>query len=190
MPLFRKIINATYPLRMKLARLTGKGILIVENKNAIPPPISFYSLTATLNSGEIISFEKFKGKKVLIVNLASECGYTQQYAELERMYQQNKEIEILGFPANNFGEQEPGNDDEIAQFCKINFGVTFPLFKKDEVKGNLKQPIYEWLTDKNKNGWNEMEPKWNFYKYLIDEKGNLSKVLSSAVTPSMIQKYK
>lgn len=190
MSLIRTIINSTYPLRMMFSRLTGKGITIIENKNSIKTPISFYSLSATLNSGEIISFEKYKGKKVLIVNLASECGYTQQYAELERMYQQNKGIEIIGFPANNFGEQEPGTDEEIASFCKLNFGVTFPLFKKDEVKGNSKQPIYDWLTDKNKNGWNELEPQWNFYKYLIDENGNLAKIFSSAVTPPMISNLK
>ena len=182
MTLLKKLIASTYPLRMKMSKITSMGINITENKNKVTPPESFYSLKATLNNGEEISFEKFREKKVLIVNLASQCGYTPQYAELEKLHKENRMI-VLGFPSNNFGRQEPGNDDEIAEFCKLNFGVTFPLFKKDDVKGNNKQPVYHWLTDKNKNGWNNLEPQWNFFKYLIDEKGNLSKVFSSSVTP-------
>jgi glutathione peroxidase len=185
MNILSKIINASYPLRMKISQLTGMGIIIHENIKDINPPESFYSLKAIANNGEEISFEKFKGKKVLIVNLASRCGYTPQYKELESLYQK-KDIVILGFPANNFGAQEPGSDKEIAEFCKVNFGVTFPLFKKDDVKGNSKQPVYKWLTDQNKNGWNDIEPRWNFYKYLVDEKGNLSKVFSSSVSPAAI----
>ncbi len=120
---------------------------------------------------------------MLIVNLASLCGFTPQYEELQKLYEQAENLVILGFPANNFGTQEPGSDEEISNFCKVNYGVTFPLFKKDDVKGNEKQPVYQWLSDKNKNGWNDIEPKWNFYKYLIDEKGNLDKVFSSSVSP-------
>lgn len=183
MNILSKIIKASYPLRMKISRLTGMGITIHENIKNVKPPESFYSLKAVSINGEEISFEKFKGKKMLIVNLASQCGYTPQYEELESLHQQNKKIIILGFPANNFGKQEPGTDKEIAEFCKINFGVTFPLFKKDDVTGNSKQTVYKWLTDKNKNGWNDVEPKWNFYKYLVDEKGNLAKVFSSSVSP-------
>lgn len=183
----KKLIASTYPLRMKISKLTGMGINIHENKNKVKAPESFYSLKATSNTGEEISFEKYKGKKMLIVNLASQCGYTPQYEELEGLHQKNKDIVILGFPANNFGAQEPGTDKEIAEFCRLNFGVTFPLFKKDDVNGNAKQPVYEWLTDKNKNGWNELEPQWNFYKYLVDENGNLLKVYSSSVSPLDIQ---
>ena len=183
MGFIKKLIAVSYRLRMKISKLTGMGINIHENKNKINAPESFYSLKAISNSGEEISFEKYKGKKVLIVNLASQCGYTPQYEELESLHQKNKDIIILGFPANNFGAQEPGTDKEIAEFCKLNFGVTFPLFKKDDVKGNTKQPVYEWLTDKSKNGWNDLEPQWNFYKYLMDENGNLSKVSSSSVSP-------
>ena len=94
---------------------------------------------------------------------------------LKNYSKQNKNIIVLGFPSNNFGAQEPGTDEEIAKFCKINFGVTFQLFKKDDVKGNNRQPVYQWLGDENKNGWNNEEPGWNFYKYLIDENGNLLK---------------
>jgi glutathione peroxidase len=171
---------------MRISKISGIGIHVAENRNIATSAERFYSLKATLNNGEEISFEKYKGKKVLIVNLASQCGFTPQYAQLESLHQQNKNIIILGFPANNFGAQEPGTDTEIAEFCKLNFGVTFPLFKKGDVKGGSKQLVYKWLTDKNKNGWNEQEPQWNFYKYLIDEHGNLSKVFSSSVAPADI----
>ncbi len=182
MPFIKKLIASTYSLRMKISKFTGMGINIRENKNKVKAPESFYLLEATLNTRQKISFEKYKGKKVLIVNVASQCGYTPQYAELEKLHKENRLI-ILGFPSNNFGSQEPGNDAEIGSFCSVNYGVTFPLFKKDDVKGNAKQPVYEWLTDKNKNGWNDHEPQWNFYKYLIDEEGNLSKIYSSSVSP-------
>jgi glutathione peroxidase len=168
---------------MKISKLTGMGIRIVENKENVIAPESFYSLNAVLNNGEKISFEEYANKKVLIVNLASQCGFTPQYEQLEKLHRQNKNVEILGFPANNFGSQEPGTDDEINEFCKINFGVTFSIFKKDDVKGNTKQTVYKWLTEKSKNGWNELEPQWNFYKYLINGKGNLEKVFSSSVSP-------
>ena len=183
MGLLKKLISSIYPLRMKFSKLTGKGIKIEENKNNKKPPVSFHSLKATSNAGEEIGFERFRGKNVLLVNLASQCGYTPQYAELEELHKQKEGVIVLGFPSNNFGSQEPGSDEEIAQFCKVNFGVTFQLFKKDNVKGNKKQPVYQWLCDENKNGWNSKEPRWNFYKYLVDENGNLLKIFSSAVSP-------
>jgi glutathione peroxidase len=168
---------------MKISEITGLGLNIEENPEGKNPPVNFYSLQATSNSREQISFEKYRGRKVLIVNLASECGFTPQYAELEQLHQHNKNISVLGFPSNNFGGQEPGSDEEIAAFCRLNYGVTFELFKKDDVKGNNKQPVYKWLSDNNKNGWNNKEPQWNFYKYLVDENGNLSKIFSSSVSP-------
>lgn len=183
MSILKTLIASSYPLRMKISKLTGMGINVSENQSSKVAPVSFFSLKATTNSGNEISFEKYSGKKVLIVNLASQCGYTPQYTELEQLNQQNKNLVILGFPSNNFGSQEPGTDDDIAQFCKINYGVTFQLFKKDTVTGKNKQPVYQWLSDPNKNGWNNKEPQWNFYKYLIDEKGNLSKIFSSSVAP-------
>lgn len=155
----------------------------MKNINNIQAQVSFYSLQAISNSGEAISFEKFRGKKILIVTLASQCGYTPQYAELEQLHQQNKDIIILGFPSNDFGAQEPGTDEEIAEFCRLNYGVTFQLFKKADVAGNNKQEVYNWLCNADKNGWNNEEPKWNFYKYLVDENGNLSKIFSSSVSP-------
>ena len=168
---------------MKISKATGIGINIKANKSNKNALVNFYSLKATTNTGEEIQFEKYRSKKILIVNLASQCGYTPQYGELERLHQQNKNIIILGFPSNNFGAQEPGSDEEIATFCKVNYGVTFQLFKKDDVRGKNKQPVYQWLSDKSKNGWNNEEPKWNFYKYLVDENGNLVNVFSSSVSP-------
>ncbi len=187
MNLKRKILTSFYPLQMKLSKLTGMGIHVNENKNKIIAPVKFFSLSATLNSGEEISFERFKDKKVLVVNLASLCGFTPQYSELQELYEKTENLAILGFPGNNFGRQEPGTDADISNFCKLNYGVTFPLFKKDNVAGSNKQPVYQWLSDKQKNGWNDEEPKWNFYKYLIDENGNLQSVSSSSVLPADIK---
>ncbi|HEV8079957.1 MAG TPA: glutathione peroxidase [Chitinophagaceae bacterium] len=172
---------------MKASKITGIGVDIITNNNKIKPPESFYKLQAKANNGEEISFEKFRGKKILVVNLASQCGYTPQYDELEKFYQLHKNnIIVLGFPCNDFGKQEPGTDKEIENFCKVNFGVTFPLFKKDHVKGNGKQQVYKWLSNADKNGWNSKEPSWNFCKYLVDENGNLDKIFSSSVSPLAI----
>ena len=183
MSLIGKLISYTYPIRMKISGITGMGVSTAENPGNKKAPVSFYSLKATTNSGNEISFKQYFGKKILIVNLASKCGYTPQYTELEQLNQQKKNLVILGFPSNNFGSQEPGTDDDIAAFCKLNYGVTFQLFRKDDVSGNNKQPVYLWLSDEIKNGWNNQEPQWNFYKYLVDENGNLSKIFSSSVSP-------
>ena len=184
MGIIRKIINKLYGFRMKISKLTGMGIAISSNNTKINAPESFYSLNAKATNGQIVNFEKFHGKKILVVNLASQCGFTPQYNQLEELFQLYKNnITVLGFPSNDFGGQEPGTDEEIEQFCKVNFGVTFPLFQKDHVKGVGKQPVYQWLCDAKKNGWNNEEPSWNFCKYLIDEKGNLDKMFSSSVSP-------
>lgn len=134
--------------------------------------------------GGTIDFSKFKGKKILIVNTASECGYTPQYEGLEKLYQANKDkLVIVGFPANNFGAQEPGSNATIAGFCKKNYGVSFPMAAKISVKGNDQAAIYKWLTTKSSNGLQDSEVKWNFQKYLIDEHGKLIAVFLSAVKP-------
>lgn len=185
MSLLTKFFKYTYPFRMKLSKAMGAGHNYVNNRK-IEPATSFYSLKASLNTGEIISMDKYKGKKILIVNLASQCGFTRQYESLEILHQQNQQVVVLGFPSNNFGGQEPASDEEIASFCKVNYGVTFPIFKKDDVKGSKKQNVYAWLSDRSKNGWNDLEPKWNFYKYLIDENGVLTNIFSSSVQPGDI----
>jgi len=134
--------------------------------------------------GTEFDYQQLKGKKVLIVNTASECGYTPQYEELEKLYQAYKDkLIIIGFPANNFGGQEPGTNEEIKEFCKSKYSVTFPMFEKISVAGDDMAPIYKWLTSKDLNGWNDQQPKWNFNKYLLDEEGNLVKYYSSAVKP-------
>lgn len=137
-----------------------------------------------LIDGTEADYSQFKGKKVLIVNTASECGYTPQYEDLEKLHQAYKDkLIILGFPANNFGGQEPGTNEEIKKFCTSEYNVTFPMFEKISVLGDDMAPIYKWLTGKDLNGWNDQQPKWNFNKYLLDEDGNLLKYYSSAVKP-------
>lgn len=134
--------------------------------------------------GNTANLMQYKGKKVLIVNTASKCGYTPQYSELEKLNQEyGDKIVVLGFPSNDFGSQEPGTNDEIKNFCKINYNITFPMFEKISVTGSSKHAIYKWLTEKELNGWNDTEPKWNFNKYLLDEEGNLIKYFSSQVKP-------
>lgn len=145
---------------------------------------SIYDFELPLLNGEMAKLSAFKGKKMLIVNTASECGYTPQYEGLEKLSKQyGDEVVVLGFPANNFGGQEPGTNDEIGAFCTDNYGVTFPMFSKISVKGDDMSPLYKWLTKKDQNGWNEEAPNWNFCKYLIDEEGNLQAFYASAIEP-------
>jgi glutathione peroxidase len=135
-------------------------------------------------TGGTIDFATFKGKKILVVNTASQCGYTPQYKELEALYEKYKDkLVIVGFPANNFGGQEPGTNTEIKTFCEKNYGVTFPMAAKISVKGDDTAPIYKWLTQKSENGVLDAEIKWNFNKFLIDENGNLVAYFPSKVTP-------
>jgi glutathione peroxidase len=134
--------------------------------------------------GGTIDFASFKGKKILIVNTASECGYTPQYEDLEKLYEKYKDkLVIVGFPANNFGEQEPGTNDEIKSFCKKNYGVTFPMAAKVSVKGDDITPVYQWLTHKEQNGVMDAEVTWNFNKFLLDENGRLIEKFNSKVKP-------
>lgn len=130
-------------------------------------------------------FSKLKGKKVMIVNTASKCGYTPQYEQLQLLYEKyhKKGLVIVGFPANNFRNQEPGTNEEIAEFCKLNYGVTFPMMEKISVKGDDMHPIYQFLTQKNKNGVLDSEVAWNFQKYLINEKGVLVKMIKHSTSP-------
>ncbi len=154
------------------------------NEENLIPSKSFYHLEAKTIDGGMISMSQFKGKKILIVNVASECGYTPQYQSLQNLYEKNKEdLHILAFPSNNFLNQEPGTSSEIKKFCKVNFGVKFDIFEKISVTGKNIHPIYEWLSNKKSNGWNEQKPTWNFNKYLIDENGSLIGYWASAIDP-------
>lgn len=145
---------------------------------------SFYDFRMKDIDGNVVDFSQYKGKKVLVVNVASKCGYTPQYAELQELNERyGDQVVILGFPANNFGGQEPGSNEDIKQFCTENYGVTFQMFDKVSVKGVDKHPLYRWLSDKDLNGWNDKEPSWNFCKYFIDENGELKKFFPSSVKP-------
>jgi glutathione peroxidase len=134
--------------------------------------------------GGVIDFSKFKGKKILVVNTASECGYTPQYEALQKLADTYKnKLVVVGFPANNFGGQEPGSDAEIKQFCKARFGVTFPLASKISVTGTDAAPIYKWLTQKKENGVLDATIKWNFNKFLLDENGEMIAYFPSSTKP-------
>ena len=137
-------------------------------------PASIYDFKVAGLTGGTIDFAKFKGKKILIVNTASQCGNTPQYADLEAMSKKYQgKLVIVGFPANDFGSQEPGSDKEISEFCQKNYSVTFPMASKITVKGDEMAPIYRWLTEKKYNNLKDSEVKWNFQKYLVDEHGKL-----------------
>lgn len=146
---------------------------------------SIYDFKVVDINGEEFDFSMLKGKKVLIVNTASKCGLTPQYEQLQAVYDEygGDDFVIVGFPANNFMKQEPGNDEEIAAFCKKNYGVTFPMMSKISVKGDDMHPLYKFLTQKAMNGHSDNEVQWNFQKYLINEKGELEEVIHPRVKP-------
>jgi glutathione peroxidase len=148
-------------------------------------PRSIYSYKVKDINGSEFDFSTLKGKKILIVNTASKCGFTPQYADLEKLYNEykDKNLVIIGFPANNFMKQEPGSDEEIKTFCSVNYGVTFPMMSKISVKGSDIAPVYQWLTQKQLNGVKDSDVSWNFQKYLIDENGKLVEVIPSKEKP-------
>ena len=168
--------------------IIGIGIFTVFNLNSsekIPDiPKSFYAYSAEDINGEVISMSEYKGKKILVVNVASRCGYTPQYEGLQKLYENyGDSLVVLGFPSNDFMWQEPGSNTEIKTFCKTNYGVTFPMFSKIHVKGRKQHPIYDWLSDSKLNGWNDDSPGWNFNKYLLDEKGAIIELYGADVKP-------
>jgi len=178
------VLKAVYPLWMSLNRLLGKRSKVLVNKKNIQPFQSFYSLSVQLNNGSFLSFDSLRGRKLLLVNTASDCGYTNQYSDLQKLYEKYDKLTVIAFPANDFQQQEKGSDEEIGDFCKINFGVTFPVaLKSSAVKGNGQQKVFQWLTDKTKNGWNNKPPSWNFSKYLINEEGILTNYFDPAISP-------
>ena len=145
---------------------------------------SIYNIKVNKLDGTSLDLKEFKGKKMLFVNVASKCGYTPQYAELQELYDQYSEkLEIFGVPCNQFGGQEPGSDEEIAQFCKKNYGVTFTMLEKVDVKGSSQHPLYSWLTTKEKNGVMDATVRWNFHKFLVDEEGALINMYNSRTNP-------
>jgi glutathione peroxidase len=170
---------------LKLSKAKNMNTKILENTANATPATSVYDIPFELNNGKTATLSTYKNKKILIVNTASNCGYTNQYEGLENLFEQYKDkVELIAFPSNNFKEQEKGNDEEIAQFCKANYGITFPLAKKSVVIKTADQNrIFEWLTNKEKNGWLNEAPTWNFCKYLINEEGVLTHFFEAAIEP-------
>jgi glutathione peroxidase len=180
----QKFLKAVYPAWMWLLNLTGRNTTILTKENATAP-VPIYSLKDTLINGTPFNLASCKGKKILLVNTASDCSYTNQYADLEKLYEKYKDkLLVIGFPANDFSEQEKGTNAAIAQFCKANFGVSFPIMKKSSVvKGVGQNETFKWLTDSTRNGWNNKQPAWNFCKYLVDENGRLVNYFGSTIQP-------
>ena len=198
----KKLNNISNTLLIKIKnnmiKLVALGAILLactieanKNVNTVTPETktddtvkSIYDFKVEGLEGGTIDFSTFKGKKILIVNTASKCGLTPQYEELQKLYDTYKDkLVIVGFPANNFGAQEPGTNADIKEFCKKNYGVTFPMAAKVSVKGDDMAPIYKWLCNKTENGVLDADIKWNFGKFLLDEKGNLLHYFPSKVTP-------
>jgi len=179
------VLRTVYPLLMFFSRSLGNRSKVLVNQKNIQPLQPFYNLSIRLNNGTTLSFDSLKGRKLLLVNTASDCGYTNQYSDLQKLHEQYHDVlTVIGFPANDFKEQEKGSDDDIRNFCAINYGVTFPVALKGSVtRSNNQQNVFQWLTDKTKNGWNNHPPSWNFSKYLVNEDGVLMNYFGPAVSP-------
>lgn len=179
------ILKSVYPFFQTINRLVnGKGVIRADKNVIKPTNHSFYSLMAVLSNGTDFDFSTLAGKKVLLVNVASDCGFTPQYTELEKLYQLHKDkLVILGFPSNNFKGQEPGDNQDIEQFCRTSYGVSFPLFEKISVLEPGQHQVFQWLSKKSMNGWNGQVPTWNFCKFLVDENGILQSVFQPHVSP-------
>jgi glutathione peroxidase len=180
----QKFLKWIYPFFAAMKKLAAEKSRVLNSSNT-KPSVPFHSLTFQRNDGQPVSFDQLKGKKILIVNTASDCGFTRQYNELQKLYQDEKNIlEVIAFPANDFKQQEKGSDEEIAHFCSLNYNITFPLAKKSSViKSPGQNPVFRWLSDQNMNGWNNQPPTWNFSKYLVSEDGVLLGYFDPSVSP-------
>lgn len=161
------------------------GLLILATTGIMAQTKTLHDFKVKDIDGKDFDLASLKGKKVLVVNTASKCGFTPQYKELQELYEKygTEKFTIIGFPANNFMSQEPGSNAEIKEFCSTNYSVTFPMMEKISVKGKDIHPIYAWLTSKDKNGVLESDVKWNFQKYMIDENGKLVDMMSPKTSP-------
>lgn len=186
MSLRQSILRKAYPLLMKLSASSNKGKILFPPVDAtlIPMPSDLFLV---LNDGNFWNHTESKGKFTLLVNTASDCGFTGQYAQLQDLADiYYDKLMVVGIPANDFNQQEPGSDTEIVQFCARNYGVTFPIARKTSVvKGPNQHPIYNWLSRAHANGWNEFAPDWNFAKYLLSPDGKLLAYFGPAVAPSV-----
>lgn len=168
-----------------MKRLAGLFIILIIAATSTMAQKSFYDYKVKTITGKDFDMASLKGKKVMVVNTASKCGNTPQYEDLQKLYEKygNDDFIIIGFPANNFLRQEPGSNEEIAEFCTKNYGVTFPMMSKISVKGDDMDPLYKWLTTGELNGYGDSKVEWNFQKYLIDETGKLVMVIKPKVKP-------
>ena len=158
---------------------------VIESKGVVNSPSSFYDLAINDINGKKINLAKFKGKKIMIVNVASRCGYTSQYEDLQALYEKNKDkLEIIAVPCNDYGSQESGSNSEIKNFCETRYGVSFTMGSKQKIKSSPISDLYQWLSDPKQNGWNSSLPSWNFCKYVINEDGQLTHFLRSGVNPN------
>jgi glutathione peroxidase len=167
----------------------GQSKVVNSESNNMSEKQSIHQFKVSDIEGKTFDFASLKGKKVMIVNTASKCGLTPQYEKLEALFEKykNSNFVIIGFPANDFMAQEPGTNEEIASFCKKNYGVSFPMMSKISVKGKDIHPVYQFLTEKAKNGLEDNSVQWNFQKYLIDENGYLVKVISPRTSPDDLE---
>jgi glutathione peroxidase len=179
------VLKALYPFLMKAGKRLGAKTRIERNVDDVIPVEPLYELHVKLNNGSKLNFNDLRGKKIMMVNIASDCGYTQQLSELQKLHEQhNGRLVIIGFPSNDFKEQEKGTDEEIALFCKLNYGVEFLLSEKTVViKAGQQNPVFQWLTYMQKNGWNDKSPEWNFSKYLVNEEGILTHYFGPTISP-------
>jgi glutathione peroxidase len=170
--------------RNLLKNIFSKKETILTEANVTNYKGSFYDFSVNDLSGKPVKLKDYAGKTVVLINVASKCGFTPQYADWQKFHEKyGDKIVVLGFPANDFMSQEPGSSEEIAEFCEKNYGVTFRMFEKVKVTGNDKAPLYNWLSNKDLNGWNNQEPTWNFCKYLINKDGKLTHFFESKITP-------
>ena len=177
-------LSVLFPIQLIMATILFSNSTL-NAKGYTSSMKSFYDLQLNDINGDEIDLQSFKGKKVLLVNVASKCGYTDQYADLQELYETHGDkLEIIGIPCNDFGRQEPGSANEIQKFCKLNYGVTFTLAEKQKIKSKPMSGIYQWLSDPNLNGWNSSLPSWNFCKYVINESGELTHFFKSGVDPN------
>ena len=185
MTIRQKVLKVIYPVFTGFNRLFGRRSKVILNKQNASPLQSIYDLSVHLNNGNPLLLRTLKGKKILVVNTASDCGYTGQYTELQKLHMLfQHSVVIIGFPANDFRKQERRSNQEIEEFCLLNFGVSFPLANKSVVvRSSQQNDVFRWLTDKNKNGWNDQQPSWNFSKYVIDENGVLKAYFDPAISP-------
>ncbi|MEM9679307.1 MAG: glutathione peroxidase [Bacteroidota bacterium] len=170
---------------MNPLKIFAKTLSTTDKNVELPPTASLYDIEINSLQGKPIDLAQFKGKHIVFVNVASKCGFTPQYRELQQLHETYKDkLQVIGIPCNQFGKQEPGNATEIESFCEINYGVTFPITEKVDVKGSQQHPLYKWLTTKAMNGKKSSNVKWNFQKYLVNGKGHLVDFYYSMTKPT------